>query len=83
MKGNQIGNSQILVNVSSNMMNRLISYIISFFIILYTTRVLQPQGYGKVSFAASFVGYFVLIANLGMPIYSMRLCAEHKDDVCV
>ncbi|MGN0373998.1 MAG: polysaccharide biosynthesis C-terminal domain-containing protein, partial [Butyrivibrio sp.] len=31
-------------------------------------------------FAASFAEYFVMLANLGMPIYAMRACAEKRDD---
>ncbi len=40
----------------------------------------MPEAFGITSFAASFSGYFVMLANLGMPIYAMRTCAEKKND---
>lgn len=71
---------RIIRNISFNFLVRLITYLFSFLTVLYVTRVLQPEAYGKASFAGSFAGYFVMLANLGMPIYAMRLCAEKKDD---
>ena len=70
----------ILENVLVNLFVRGITYLFSFLIVFYAARVLQPEAYGRVSFAASFTSYFIMFANLGMPIYAMRLCAEKKDD---
>ena len=42
----------------------------------YITRVLQPEGLGRISFVASFVVFFTLISQLGMPIYGLRSCAK-------
>lgn len=46
----------------------------------YVTRVLQPENYGKVSYAQSFVSYFALLAELGILSYAMRECANVRDD---
>lgn len=83
MRGNGTGKRKILDNISSYTLSRLVSFLFSFLIVLYATRVLQPEAYGKISFVISFVGYFAMFANLGMPIYAMRLCAEKKDDKAV
>ncbi len=80
MRSTQSAKKQIMDNISSNILNKMLTFLFSFLMILYATRVLQPKAYGKVSFAVSFVSYFVMVANLGMPIYGMRLCAEHKED---
>ena len=70
----------ILENISANLFARLITYIFSFLTVTYAARVLQPEAFGKISFVSSFIGYIVLLANLGIPIYGMRLCAEKKND---
>ncbi|WP_366184861.1 flippase [Flavobacterium ovatum] len=46
----------------------------------YTSRVLGPEGIGKVSFAASFVGYFILLASIGIPMYGIREIARVRND---
>lgn len=46
----------------------------------YITRVLQPEGLGRISFVASFVMFFSLLSQLGMPIYGLRSCAVVKDN---
>lgn len=47
----------------------------------YVSRILGPDGIGKVHFANSFAQYFVFIATLGIPVYGMRAVAKVKDDV--
>ena len=71
---------RILSNVSFNFLIKIITYTFSLLTILYVTRVLRPETFGRISFASVVAGYFVMIANLGMPIYAMRTCAEKKDD---
>jgi O-antigen/teichoic acid export membrane protein len=47
----------------------------------YVSRVLGPDGIGKVQFAFSFAQYFAMIAGFGIPIYGMREIARHRNDV--
>lgn len=56
-----------------NMIFPLISYP-------YAARILAPEGIGKVSFAQSFVSYFMLVAMLGIPTYGIRACAKVRDN---
>lgn len=46
----------------------------------YTSRILGPEGIGKVSFATSFVSYFILLASIGIPLYGIREIARVRDD---
>lgn len=46
----------------------------------YVSRVLQAEGMGKVSFAASVANYFMMVASLGIPTYGVRACAQVRDD---
>lgn len=68
----------LLENISYNFLIRILSYIFSFLIIVYVTRTLQPEVFGRVSFVGSVAGYFIIFSALGMPIYGMRTCAENK-----
>ena len=46
----------------------------------YVSRVLGPEGIGKVQFVFSFAQYFSIIASVGVPIYGMKEIARYKDD---
>ena len=46
----------------------------------YISRILLPEGTGKVSFATSIVSYFAMIAQLGIPTYGIRACAKVRDN---
>ncbi|MSU82548.1 flippase [Anaerobutyricum soehngenii] len=46
----------------------------------YISRILHPEGTGKVSFATSIVSYFAMIAQLGIPTYGIRACAKVRDN---
>lgn len=46
----------------------------------YLSRVLQPEGIGKIAFADSIIQYFVLIASLGIPIYGIREVAKVRNN---
>lgn len=58
----------------------MITYVFSFLQLMYVSRVFQPAIFGRISFASNFAGYFVMLANLGMPTYAMRACAEMRDN---
>lgn len=45
----------------------------------YVSRVLLPLGTGKVAFATSIVTYFSMFAQLGIPTYGIRACAQVRD----
>ena len=46
----------------------------------YASRILLPEGIGKVSFATSVIAYFSMFAQLGIPTYGIRACAKVRDD---
>ena len=46
----------------------------------YVSRILLPDGMGKVAMATAVVAYFALLARLGIPMYGIRACAEVRDD---
>lgn len=46
----------------------------------YASRVLGPEGIGKVQFVTNFAAYFVLLAALGIPAYGIREVVRHRAD---
>lgn len=46
----------------------------------YISRVLQPEGVGKVAVANSVIAYFTMAAMMGIPTYGIRACARVRDD---
>ena len=46
----------------------------------YVSRILLAAGMGRVSFAISFIAYFNMAAQLGVPSYGIRACAKVRDD---
>lgn len=46
----------------------------------YVSRVLLPEGTGKVAFALSIVSYFTLFASFGVATYGIRAIAQVRDD---
>jgi O-antigen/teichoic acid export membrane protein len=46
----------------------------------YLSRVLTPEGIGKVSFIDSFTYYFIAIAEFGIVVYGIREAARVKED---
>lgn len=65
-----------ILNVIRSIMN-LIFPLITF---PYTSRILMPDGIGKVRFAQSIVSYFTLIAGLGIGTYAIREAAQRRND---
>ncbi len=48
--------------------------------ISYVSRILLSSCLGRVSFATSFIAYFNMAAQLGIPTYGVRACAKVRDD---
>ena len=59
---------------------RMSSFIFPFITFPYISRILGPDGNGKISFATSVIYYFTTFAALGIPTYGIRICAQCRDD---
>ncbi|MBR3268357.1 MAG: oligosaccharide flippase family protein [Oscillospiraceae bacterium] len=46
----------------------------------YASRILKPEGTGKIQFATATISYFLIIAQLGIPKYGIRACAKVRDN---
>ena len=67
-------------NFVMNMILTISSVIFPLITFPYITRILLPQGTGRIAFANSIVTYFSMFAMLGIPTYGIRACAKVRDD---
>ena len=68
------------LNFIMNAILTLSQFIFPIITFPYVSRILLPDGTGKVSFATSVVSYFAMFAQLGIPTYGIRACAKIRDD---
>ena len=57
------------------------AYILPFLMTPYVSRILLPEGMGKISFATSVLTYFTMFAMLGVPTYGIRAVSYTHLDV--
>jgi O-antigen/teichoic acid export membrane protein len=67
-------------NFIMNAILTMSSFIFPLLTFPYISRILLPEGTGKVSFATSVISYFSLFAQLGIPTYGIRACAQVRDN---
>ena len=72
--------TSIKKNFIMNALLTMSSFIFPLITFPYVSRILSPEGTGKVSFATSVIAYFALFAQLGIPTYGIRACAKVRDD---
>ena len=67
-------------NVFYNIIKTATDTILPLIAFPYLTRTLTPTYIGKIDFGATFVGYFSLLATLGVDVYAVRECAKVRDN---
>lgn len=68
------------LNFIMNTMLTMSSFIFPLITFPYISRILLPEGTGKVALATSFISYFAMFAQLGIPTYGIRACAKIRDN---
>lgn len=68
------------VNVVMNMILTMSSLIFSFITFPYVSRILQAEGLGRIQLATSYIAYFALVAQLGIPTYGITACAAVREN---
>lgn len=72
--------SSLKVNFIMNMILTMSSLIFPLITFPYVSRILLADGNGKVQLATAVVCYFVLVSQLGLPMYGVKACAIARDD---
>jgi O-antigen/teichoic acid export membrane protein len=68
------------LNFFMNAILTISSFIFPLITFPYVSRILLPVGTGKVAFATSWINFFAMIAQLGIPTYGIRACAKVRDN---
>lgn len=75
-----IKQNSIKKNFIMNAFLTISSFIFPLITFPYVSRILMPEGTGKVSFVTSIITYFSMFAQLGIPTYGIRACAKVRDN---
>lgn len=67
-------------NALFNVLYRCLNVLFPLVTMVYVSRILMPEGVGKVASAQNVIAYFVIIASLGLPTYGVKKIAEFRDD---
>jgi len=70
----------ITFNSAIYMIKTIFTMLFPLITIPYVTRIIGVDGYGKVNFISSIMGYFVLLASLGISTYGIREGVRVKND---
>lgn len=70
----------IKVNILFNSIRTCLTLIFPLITFPYITRILSPEGIGKINFSYSIANYFILLAALGISTYAIREGTKYRDD---
>jgi len=72
---------RIIKNTLLLLISGVISQLISFTAVVYLARALGPDNFGKISFAATIILYFTILANSGLPLLGTREIARERKNI--
>lgn len=67
-------------NAFFNVLKTFMAIVFPLITFPYASRILLPEGLGKVTFANSIISYFAMIASLGIASYGIREGAKRRND---
>lgn len=70
----------VKANAVLNMTRTLMGLAFPLVTFPYASRILLPEGIGRVNFALSVTSYFAIVASLGIENYGIREAAKVRDD---
>lgn len=69
------------LNAALNGLQSILNLIFPLITFPYISRVLSVRGVGIYNFSSIYVGYFILIAGLGINTYAVREGAKYRDNI--
>lgn len=73
-----IGKKSLIANSFFNVCYQLLNVLFPLVTSAYVSRILMPEGIGKVAIAQNWAQYFVVFAALGIPNYGIREIARSR-----
>lgn len=71
---------QIAYNTTVQLAGKALCILISTVIVMLLTRYLGPSGYGQYNIAITFVGFFIVLADLGVYQIAVREMAQKAEE---
>ncbi|MGY0159570.1 flippase [Edwardsiella tarda] len=71
----------IFKNITSLFGIRVAGYIIPLITLPYLVKVLEPIGYGYLSFSIAILQYYILIVNYGFDLSATKKIAQHSNNI--
>lgn len=71
----------LVVNAFLNGLRSVLNILFPLITFPYVSRVLSVNGIGIYNFSSTYVGYFILIAGLGISTYAVREGAKYRDNI--
>ena len=68
------------LNAFLNGLRSVLNLIFPLITFPYISRVLSVNGIGIYNFSNTYIGYFILIAGLGIATYAVREGAKYRDN---
>lgn len=68
------------LNAALNFIKCFMNIIFPIISFPYASRILMPEGIGRVNFANNIIEYFLMMAELGITTYATREAAKIRDD---
>lgn len=66
-------------NTTVLFVSQLLTYVIGFFVTIYTARYLGAEGYGLISYALALSGILIIFTELGLSTLSVREISRDKN----
>ena len=76
----ELKNISIKKNAVFNVILTVANLVFPLITLPYIYRVLNINDIGRIEFSLSFVQYFILVSQLGIPTYGIRQCSKYKND---
>ena len=70
----------MLKNFITNLIKILVNLIFPLITFPYISRILLPEGIGRITYVQSINNYFLLFINLGIPLYGIREIAKVRNN---
>jgi O-antigen/teichoic acid export membrane protein len=70
----------IFKNITSQFTIQIANYLLPMVSVPIISRIIGPDKFGIINYAAAIVGYFILIVNYGFDLTATRKVAQNKND---
>lgn len=70
----------LINNISSLFSVQVANYVLPMVSVPIIVRIIGPDKYGLINYAAAIVGYFILVVNYGFDLTATRQVAQNRED---